>query len=106
MSVVECGLSVPQRTDEQRFAALAEANRIRSHRAVLKRQIKAGRVSARDVFADWDCNTMKVLDLLLALPKVGRVKAHKILRRAEVSPSKTLAGLSDRQFRLLLALLP
>jgi hypothetical protein len=49
--------------------------------------------------------TMKVFDVLLAMPKTGRVKANKILRRCNVSPSKTLAGLSERQRLELLALL-
>jgi ribosomal protein S13 len=39
----------------------------------------------------------KVLDLLLALPTVGRVKATKVLNSARVSPSKTFGGLSERQ---------
>jgi len=39
------------------------------------------------------------------MPMIGRVKANAMLRRANVSPSKTIAGLSDRQRRELLALL-
>jgi hypothetical protein len=35
--------------------------------------------------------------MLLALPKVGRVKATKIMNNCRVSPNKTLGGLSDRQ---------
>jgi hypothetical protein len=45
--------------------------------------------------------SMKIIDLLLAMPKVGRVKANKWLARAAVSPSKTLEGLTDRQRREL-----
>jgi hypothetical protein len=39
----------------------------------------------------------KVFDMLLAVPKIGRVKATKILRGCRVSPSKTFGGLSARQ---------
>jgi hypothetical protein len=39
----------------------------------------------------------KVFDMLLALPKVGRVKAAKIMNNCRVSPNKTFGGLSDRQ---------
>ena len=38
-----------------------------------------------------------MLDMVLALPKVGRVKANKILRSCGVSPSKTFGRLSERQ---------
>jgi ribosomal protein S13 len=35
--------------------------------------------------------------MLLAVPKVGRVKATKILHSCRVSPNKTFGGLSERQ---------
>ena len=41
--------------------------------------------------------TAKVFDMLLALPKYGRVKATKILHSCRVSPSKTFGGLTERQ---------
>jgi hypothetical protein len=45
--------------------------------------------------------TAKVFDLLLAMPKVGRVRANNMLRANDVSPSKTVGGLSERQRRVL-----
>jgi hypothetical protein len=41
--------------------------------------------------------TAKVFDMLLAVPKYGRVKATKTLHSCRVSPSKTFGGLSERQ---------
>jgi hypothetical protein len=35
--------------------------------------------------------------MLLAVPKVGRVKANKVLNLCRISPSKTIGGLSERQ---------
>ena len=96
----------PARTNEQRLAALREANRIRSHRAELKRRLRAGEVDPAEVLADPDCATMKVSKLLLALPKVGRVKADRALRRSSTSPSKTLGGLTARQRSEILDVLP
>lgn len=87
----------PARSDDQRREALRKANRIRSHRAALKPQVKSGERPWIDLLDDPNCATMKIVDLLVHLPKVGRVKANKALRRARVSPSKTLAGLSERQ---------
>ncbi len=49
--------------------------------------------------------TAKVFDLLLAVPKYGRVKVNKILSQCRISPSKTLGGLSERQRGELVALL-
>lgn len=92
-------LDIPARTLEQRLTALAEANRIRTHRANLKRDIRAGRRSFLTALAspEPELKSMKVMELMLAIPKVGGVKVNKVLYRAAVSPSKTLGGLSDRQ---------
>ena len=45
---------------------------------------------------DW-VETAKVFDLLLAVPKYGRVKVNRILTHCRISPSKTIGGLSERQ---------
>jgi hypothetical protein len=91
----------PERSLEQRTAALKKANRIRSARAEIKRQLGAGRKTFEQLFDEPACATMKVVDALLAMPKVGRVKANRALTIARVSPSKTIAGLSTRQRREL-----
>ena len=79
--------------------ALQRANEIRSRRAQLKRDLKAGRASIHNLLLDppeW-VETAKVFDMLLAVPKYGRVKANKILMTCRISPSKTIGGLSQRQ---------
>ncbi len=64
-----------------------------------QRDLKAGRVSIGALIVAppswWE--TAKVFDILVALPKVGRVKATKVLAGARISPGKTFAGLSERQ---------
>ena len=79
--------------------ALRRANEVRALRAQLKRDLKAGRVSIGALLLDPPpyLETAKVFDMLLALPKYGRVKATKILHSCRVSPSKTFGGLSERQ---------
>jgi hypothetical protein len=91
--------SVPERTLAQRMEALKGANKTRTARAQLKRDLKAGRRSVHELLLHppESIETMKVYDLLLATPKVGRVKATKLLQRACISPSKTVGGLSARQ---------
>lgn len=79
--------------------ALNRANEIRTERANLKRDLKAGRRSVHDMILEppeW-LETMKMFDLLLAAPKYGRVKVNKILQQCRISPSKTVGGLSQRQ---------
>ena len=94
----------PERTQQQRLEALRKANTIRLERAQLKERLRRGEVTISDVLADPpECiHTAKVLDLLLAVPKYGRVRATKVLERCRVSPAKTVNGLTPRQRKELL----
>ena len=99
--------AVPERTHEQRMRALRRANEIRTRRAQLKRDLKAGRSSIHQLLLqppDY-VGTAKVVDMLLAVPKYGRVKVDKILRTCKISPSKTVGGLSERQRNELVSML-
>jgi hypothetical protein len=97
----------PERSPNQRLAALARANEIRSQRAQLKRDLKAGRISIQQLLTAPPIylETAKVSDMLLAVPKYGRVKVNKILHNCRISPSKTIGGLSERQRAELVTLL-
>lgn len=100
-------LAAPERSLVQRMEALQRANDIRSRRAQLKRDLKAGRQPIHELLLkppDY-LQTAKVFDLLLAVPKYGRVKVNKILSQCRISPSKTLGGLSERQRGELVTLL-
>ena len=89
----------PERSLDQRRQALKRANDIRTRRAKLKKDLKAGRVHILALLRDPPqyLLTAKVYDMLLAVPKFGRVKASRVLKHCRVSPSKTFAGLSERQ---------
>jgi len=91
--------AAPKRSLDQRMAALERANGIRSARAQLKRDLKAGRVKIVDLLGDPPeyVMTAKVFDMLLAVPKYGRVKANRVLNQCRISPAKTIGGLSERQ---------
>jgi hypothetical protein len=95
----------PLRSELQRSHALELANAVRSERAAVKREVKAGDRWVVDLILDPPENlcSMKVRKLLLAVRQVGPVRAGKILRAANVAPSKTLAGLSERQRNALAA---
>lgn len=100
-------VSTPERSLVQRMEALQRANTIRTTRADWKKRVKRGQEDPLAVLADPPAEfaSMKVFDALMAMPKVGRVKASTMLRVAGVSPSKTLAGLLERQRGALLALM-
>jgi hypothetical protein len=98
----------PERSLNQRMDALARANLIRTRRAQLKRDLKSGRLSIQTLLLNPPeyVETAKVFDMLLAVPKYGRVKVNKILAHCRISPSKTIGGLSERQRSELVSLLP
>ncbi len=99
--------STPPRTTAQRFDALNRANDVRTRRAKLKKDLKAGRHSIHTLLLDPPefVLTAKVFDMLLAVPKMGRVKVNKVLTQCRISPSKTVGGLSERQRNELVRLL-
>ena len=97
-------VAAPERSLVQRMEALQRANEIRTRRAQLKRDLKGGRVKIHDLLLEPPAyvETAKVFDMLLAVPKYGHVKVHKILAQCRISPSKTIGGLSERQRRELI----
>ena len=99
--------AAPERSLVQRMDALQRANDIRSRRAQLKRDLKAGRVSVHSLLLQPPeyVLTAKVFDMLLSVPKYGRVKVNKVLQTCRISPSKTIGGLSQRQRTELVSML-
>lgn len=100
--------TTPERSLDQRMTALGHANEVRTYRALYKHLLRSGEI---DIFQIVDAiryppdemASMKVRDLLLAIPKLGPAKTQRLLRLADVSPVKTLGGISDRQRRELAA---
>jgi hypothetical protein len=85
--------------------ALRRANEIRSRRAKLKRDLKAGKATIETLLLKPPEYVLsaKAFDMILAVPKFGRVKANRVLTHCRISPSKTIGGLSERQRRELVA---
>jgi hypothetical protein len=100
-------VAAPERSLQQRMDALQRANVIRTRRAQLKRDLKAGRQTVQDLLLEPPefVETAKVFDMLLAVPKYGRVKVNKVLQQCRISPSKTIGGLSQRQRTELVSML-
>ena len=73
----------------------------------MKRDLKDGRARIADILNNPPeyVATAKVFDMLMAVPKFGRVKAGRFLTQARISQSKTVGGLSERQRSELIGLL-
>ena len=96
----------PLRSLDQRMEALKRANDIRVRRAQLKKDLKFGRVGIEEILREPPefVSTAKVFDMLMAVPKFGRVKAARFLNQCRISQSKTVGGLSERQRAELIGL--
>jgi hypothetical protein len=96
----------PARSLDQRMEALQRANEIRVKRAKLKRDLKDGKARIEEILSRPPAfvETAKVFDILMAVPKFGRVKAARLLNQCRISQSKTVGGLSERQRGELIAL--
>lgn len=93
----------PDRTLEQRRKALKRANEVRCGNAAVKVRVRARRMSFEAAMLEETCQSMKVFELLVTIPTVGRVKANKALATLGVSPNKRVGGLTDRQRNALVA---
>jgi hypothetical protein len=99
-------VQAPARSLDQRMEALKRANDIRVKRAQLKKDLKAGTVQIEGILDEPPeyVETAKVFDMLMAVPKFGRVKAARFLNQCRISQSKTVGGLSERQRAELIGL--
>jgi hypothetical protein len=94
----------PPLTDEQRRQALEKAAIARRKRAELKEQLKSGRLTLRELLGRTDeiVGKMKVSAVLESLPGVGRVRARKLMERLDISESRRMRGLGEKQKENLL----
>ena len=106
MQATRTQVQAPLRSLDQRMDALRRANEIRVRRAQLKKDLKDGRAQIEEILQrppDY-VETAKVFDMLMAVPKLGRVKAARLLNQCRISQSKTIGGLSERQRSELVSL--
>jgi hypothetical protein len=106
MTATKTPTHAPLRSLDQRMDALKRANDVRVKRAQLKKDLKDGKAQIETILGNPpECvETAKVIDILMAVPKFGRVKAGRFLNVCKISPSKTVGGLSERQRTELIGL--
>jgi hypothetical protein len=99
-------MPLPELDDESRRQALEKAAEARKVRAELKQQLKAGEIDFGEVLrrADGDeiVGKTKVSAVLEALPRVGKVRARRLMERLDISPSRRVRGLGAHQREKLL----
>jgi hypothetical protein len=91
----------------QHLQALQRANAVRLARAELKRSVADGHVSAAHVIlsSPWEADSMTVSDLLTSQRRWGSTRCRKLLQCLSIPENKTIGSMTDRQRRVLAALL-
>jgi hypothetical protein len=98
-------MPLPTLTDAQRREALKKAAKARQARAQLKKDLKSGRKTLKQVLANTSdpiIGRMKVGSLLESLPGVGKARAAKKMQDLEISSSRRVQGLGSNQRENLL----
>jgi hypothetical protein len=94
-------MPLPQLTEEQRRQALEKAAEARKRRADVKQKLKNGGLGLSECLeraeSDGILGKMKVSAMLEALPGVGKVRAQKVMEELNISGSRRLRGLGDKQ---------
>ncbi len=83
----------------QRLHALERANRVRTVRCQLKRQIAAGEsVAAEALLSDrWEIQGMQIAELLRSQPQWGSGRCHDFLHALAMTERKTVGSMTARQ---------
>ncbi len=95
----------PQLTAQQREAALAKASASRKRRAEVKAQIKSEELDIDSVLilagTDEAVGKMRVKELLESFTGVGKIRAHTLMERLNISPTRRIQGLGRHQIKQL-----
>lgn len=93
-------MALPNLTEEQRKAALEKAAEARKARAAVKQRLKNGSLSLKEILdmqADPTVAKMRVSQVLESLPGVGKVRARKLMEEVDISITRRVKGLGEKQ---------
>jgi hypothetical protein len=100
-------VTIPPLSDEQRQQARNAATEARRRRAEIKQSLRSGDSTLADVLAlaekDEVVAHAKVIDVLKSLPRVGVVRAGKVMDRLDIAANRRLRGLGKHQTAALIA---
>lgn len=100
-------MTIPPLSDEQRQQARSAATQARRRRADVKQALRSGEQTLSGVLTlaeqdDVIAHT-KVIDVLRSLPRVGTVRAGKVMERLDIAANRRLRGLGKHQTAALIA---
>ncbi|HHY34539.1 MAG TPA: integration host factor [Firmicutes bacterium] len=97
-------MALPKLTPEQKKKALEKAQEMRRARADLRNKLKRGDISFAEILEKDNpvIGRMRVSYLLRSLPRIGKVKAEKIMEEVGIDESRRVQGLGKRQKEALL----
>ena len=100
-------VTIPPLSDEQRQLARHAATEARRRRAEVKQALRTGQRSLAEVLAQAEQDDVvahaKVVDVLKSLPRVGAVRAARVMERLDIAPNRRLRGLGKHQTAALIA---
>jgi len=98
-------VTIPPLSDEQRQQARYAATEARRRRAAVKQGLRTGELSLAEVLTAAATDDViahaKVVDILKALPRVGAVRADRVMERLDIAPNRRLRGLGRHQVAAL-----
>ena len=100
-------MTIPPLSDEQRQQARHAATEARRRRAEIKSGLRSGDRTLAQVLALAETDEVvahaKVIDVLKSLPRVGVVRATKVMERLDIAANRRLRGLGKHQTAALIA---
>ncbi|MDR0888277.1 MAG: integration host factor [Coriobacteriales bacterium] len=98
-------MPLPQLTPEQRQEALKKAAEARKARSELREKVKTGKLTIAQVLkteGDKTIDKIKVVTLIQSLPGWGKAKTLKLLEDLDISETRRVKGLGERQREALI----
>ena len=91
----------------QHVRALERANHVRSARAMVKRRIASGALTAAEVILGhpWELDTMPITEILISQRQWGTGRCHQFLLRLTMRENKAIGSMTQRQRTAAAALL-
>ncbi len=98
--------NLPPMSDEQRALALEKAAAARRQRAEIKALLKTGSLTLSEVFDRADEDDIvagtKVYPLVASMPRMGKIKATRLMEELGIPDNRRIRGLGPRQRENLL----
>ncbi len=98
-------MALPRLSQAEKKNALAKAQEMRRARSQMRERLKSGDLDLNEVLKADDEVTarMRVAYLLRSLPRVGKVKAQRIMEEIGIDEKRRVQGLGKRQREALIA---